>query len=65
MTGAENYQLSRVRAGHPGWVIRRESGPEWSAWTASRVQVVIDKTLTGLAAKLDEADPHPFGPSGF
>ena len=48
--------LEAVRAAHPDWTIRRDAGPDWSAYTAQRLQVVVAPTLEELAARLGD-DP--------
>ena len=44
--------LEAVRASHPDWTIRQDAGPDWSAYTAQRVQVVVTSTLDELSARL-------------
>ena len=57
MTGEERVsRLDRVQAAHPHWIIRRDSGPDWSSWVAQRVQVVMAPSLTELDGKLNAAD---------
>jgi hypothetical protein len=53
--------LETVRAAHPDWTIRHDAGPDWSAYTAQRVQVVVTSTLDELSARLGgdtAADPR-------
>lgn len=44
--------LEAVQASHPNWTIRQDAGPDWSAYTAQRVQVVVTSTLEELSARL-------------
>ena len=53
MTGEQRPgKLEQLATEHPDWTIRRDAGPDWSAWTAQRVQVVVAPTLDELTARL-------------
>lgn len=62
MTGEQPASpLDRFRADHPGWTIRSDAGPDWTAYSAQRVLVVIAATLDELAAKPGKIGGTPAG----